>query len=117
MSGEIRVPIEEAIALTKGDLELNILPIAQRISQALNVEDDLDPKAAWVLLTRNILIAGSDNVVDEWIDGNDVFGPDFQQKPLSEMLESISESNFGKENYAIKLARDGRVFVQKSSSK
>lgn len=101
----------QAAALVKGDLEAEIVPIAVKIAEELDRLGVDDPLASWTLISKHFILKGSQDYGGIWASGDDIFDLGFKDKPLSEMLTILAQSNYGGPNFALKLARDGRIFV------
>jgi hypothetical protein len=99
-----------AAKLTKGQLENEILDIAQQVELDLGIGGELSRR--WLLISKDYILTGRG--INDWEDGGIIFDDDFQDKSLSEMLTIVSESEFGDEDFALKLERDGRIYVSKA---
>lgn len=98
----------QASNLVKGDLEKEILVISSNVLERLETDGSV---ASWVLISKHFVLKGSQDYGGDWVDGDDLFEQGFKDKPLSEMLEILAQSNFGNSNFGLKLGRDGRIFV------
>jgi uncharacterized alpha/beta hydrolase family protein len=46
-----------------------------------------------------------------WVNTDGVFGEDFKTLSLSEMVAKASQSQYGTDNLALKVDRDGEVYI------
>jgi hypothetical protein len=106
------ITASEAASLIKGDLENELQSISADVLQRLQNDGSV---ASWALISKHFVLKGSQDYVGEWVDGDSIFGQGFRNKPLSEMLEILADSNYGNSNFGLKLNRDGRIFVNKNS--
>jgi hypothetical protein len=98
----------QAANLVKGDLEQEILLISSNVLERLEMDGSV---ASWALISKHFLLKGSQDYGGDWVNGDGIFGQGFKDKPLSEMLEVLAQSNYGNSNFGLKLGRDGRIFV------